>query len=93
MSAVHDGAGDKIYFVYFGWVESSQNNWTIHSGRNLKRTSFGTSAKRTHKDYLVGRGAAAVAKWIRLHLHPAAPGSSPKHTIYAFSVVVKFCAI
>ena len=26
-----------------------------------------------------------ATEWIRLHLHPAAPGSSPKHTIYTFS--------
>ena len=27
---------------------------------------------------------AAIAQWIRLNLPSAAPGSSPKHTIYAF---------
>ena len=26
---------------------------------------------------------AAIVQWIRLHLHPAALGLSPKHTIYA----------
>ena len=34
---------------------------------------------------------AAKAPWIHLcAYHPATPGSSPKHTIYAFSFVVKF---
>ena len=30
------------------------------------------------------------AQWIRLHLPSAAPGSSPKHGIYALSFIVKF---
>ena len=29
-------------------------------------------------------GVAAIAQWICLHLHPAAPGLSPKHTICTF---------
>ena len=29
-------------------------------------------------------GGAAIAQWIVCAYHPAAPGSSPKHTIYAF---------
>ena len=29
---------------------------------------------------------AAIAQWIRLNLPSAAPGSSPKHTIYAFTI-------
>ena len=27
---------------------------------------------------------ATIAQWIRLHLPSCRPGSSPKHTIYAF---------
>ena len=34
-------------------------------------------------------GEAVIAQWIRIRqpsFHPAAPGSNPKHNIYAFSI-------
>ena len=34
--------------------------------------------------------SAAIAQWICLHLPSCCPGSSPKHTIYALSLYVKF---
>ena len=50
--------------------------------------------KLHHQTYLVSidqelgpimsQWGAAIAQWIRLHLPSCRPGSSPKHTIYAF---------
>ena len=36
---------------------------------------------------------AAIAQWIRLRLPSCRPGSSPKHTIYAFIIYSQICAI
>ena len=34
-----------------------------------------------------------IAQWIRLPYHVVARGSNPKHAIYAFPIIVKFCTI
>ena len=36
---------------------------------------------------------AATAQWIRLRLPSCHPGSSPKHTIYAFIIYRQICAV
>ena len=41
---------------------------------------------------VTGNGVAAIAQWICCTYHPEAPGSSPKHNVYAFfKLIFELC--
>ena len=52
---------------------------------NTNQFAVNCVLKRRNKEKR-GQGSAAIAQWFVCAYHPATPGSSPKHTIYAFII-------